>query len=71
MGAYPTSSAAGLIFDNGPGVISEEWCMCEHFNSIHDVANYYRKMGGVTFLDGLIMCENCYAKMLNGKWDLF
>lgn len=69
MGAYSTGITA-LLMDQERGENSD-WCMCDHFKSEKDVADYYKNLGAVTFLDGMIMCEKCYVKVLKGEWKKF
>jgi hypothetical protein len=30
--------------------------------------NYYETLGGITFINRTIVCEDCYEKILTGGW---
>ena len=45
-----------------------QWSVCEHFQSIDNMINYYETLGGLTFINRTIVCEDCYEKILTGSW---
>ena len=44
------------------------WSVCEHFQSIDNMINYYETLGGLTFINRTIVCEDCYEKIRTGSW---
>jgi hypothetical protein len=51
---------------NQPDVL--EWLVCKHFLPAKNMINYYETLGGITFINRTIVCEDCYAKILTGEW---
>jgi hypothetical protein len=42
--------------------------VCEHFRSIDNLFKYYQTLGGITFINRTIVCEDCYEMILTGGW---
>jgi len=42
--------------------------VCEHFRSIDNLLKYYETLGGITFINRTIVCEDCYEMILTGGW---
>ena len=42
--------------------------VCEHFRSIDKLLKYYQTLGGITFINRTIVCEDCYEMILTGGW---
>jgi len=45
-----------------------EWSACEHFHSVDKMIKYYETLGGITFINRTIVCEDCYEKILAYGW---
>lgn len=45
-----------------------EWFACKHFHSVDKMIKYYETLGGITFINRTIVCEDCYEKILARGW---
>ena len=45
-----------------------EWFVCKHFLSAEKIINYYETLGGIMIINGTVVCEYCYEKILTGEW---
>ena len=45
-----------------------DWFVCKHFQSVDNMINYYKTLGGITLINRTIVCEDCYEKILTGGW---
>ena len=55
-----------VLNKNRPAI--SQLSVCEHFRSIDKLLKYYQTLGGITFINGTIVCEDCYEMILTGGW---
>ena len=46
---------------------SKGWLVCDHFEKLNDIVEHYKNFHPIIVFSGIILCENCYRNMINGK----
>ena len=44
-----------------------DWLICEHFKRTNDVVQHYINLNSLIITGGVILCEECYNRLQEGK----
>ena len=44
-----------------------DWLICKHFKHTDDVIQHYINLNSLVITQGVILCEKCYRKMMEGR----
>ena len=44
-----------------------DWLICQHFKHINDVVQHYLNLNSLVITQGVILCEKCYQRILEGR----
>ena len=56
------------FFMIGPDIEEDsDWLICEHFRHINDVVQHYMNLNSLVITQGVILCEKCYQRILEGR----